>query len=58
MIERGIAVTGGCFIAPNMPDWRCRACGHEWLDLTDPARQEIEELLIRILARRRASDSK
>lgn len=55
MIERGDAVSGGCFIALNLPDWRCRNCEHEWLDLSDPARQELEELTKRIIARGQAA---
>jgi hypothetical protein len=38
-----------------MPDWHCQTCSHEWLDLEDPARQEIEEILKRVRLRRQDS---
>ena len=28
---RGEVHLGGCVVAPDSPDLRCGACGHEWL---------------------------
>lgn len=55
MIDRGEAIMGGCFVSLGMPDWHCQTCSHEWLDLEDPARQEIEEILKRVRLRRQDS---
>jgi hypothetical protein len=58
MVERGEAVLGGCFHGLRMPDWRCNSCRHEWLDLTDPARQEVENIIERAVQRRNPSVGK
>jgi hypothetical protein len=47
-VTRGEAVLGGCFLIRGQPDWVCRACRHEWVDMTDPARIELEEMERRI----------
>jgi hypothetical protein len=33
--ERGELVTGGCFVAPENPTWRCKACGEDFGRLGD-----------------------
>jgi hypothetical protein len=49
MILRGLACVGGCLMDRWLPDWRCHDCRHEWLDPLDPAKQELEGLVERIL---------
>jgi hypothetical protein len=50
MVWRGEACLGRRSIARWLPDWRCHDCGHEWFDPADPAKQELERLVERILA--------
>src|SRR3954463_9598614 len=52
MVQREEAVLGTCFESFDRPDWHCAACRHQWFDRTDPARQEMEALLQRILDKR------
>lgn len=47
-VKRGEATLGGCILFPDRPDWECRACRHQWADMTDPARIELEEMERRI----------
>jgi ribosomal protein L37AE/L43A len=49
MVERGEAVLGSCFLERKWNDWRCIDCNYEWYDPDDPARQEMEALLEKIL---------
>jgi hypothetical protein len=49
MISRGEACLGPCSLERWLPDWRCSACGHEWFDPDDPAKQRLEQLLERVL---------
>jgi ribosomal protein L37AE/L43A len=58
MIERGEAVPGGCFVFPQMPDWRCKSCQHEWLDLEDPVRQELEKAIADVVRRQQSAAKK
>jgi hypothetical protein len=48
-IQRGEAALGHCFIEPWLPDWRCGVCRHEWFVADDPAKQEMERLLQKII---------
>jgi len=50
-IERGEAISGGCFAFAGQPDWQCAACRHRWFDADDPGKQEIEAFLRRIQER-------
>lgn len=29
--DEGKLKLGGCCIAPESPNWHCKACGHEWI---------------------------
>ena len=49
MIQKGEAISGGCFVRPWQPDWHCAGCGHEWYDENDPAKVELEKTLSRII---------
>jgi len=46
-------LTGGCVIQVGQPDWLCRRCSHRWFDATDPARQELDEMLLAMIRRGR-----
>jgi hypothetical protein len=39
-LDAGRVILGGCSVSEDSPEWRCRACGHEWgrpeiLDIID-----------------------
>ncbi len=49
LIWRGEACLGYRSIDRWLPDWRCHGCGHEWFDADDPAKQNLERLVERVL---------
>lgn len=46
-VRDGKAVSGGCIISPDNPDWACRRCDHQWYDPEDPYRKAVFEALER-----------
>ena len=49
MIQKGEAISGGCFVRPWQPDWHCAGYGHDWYGENDPAKVELEKTLSRII---------
>ena len=57
-VRDGKAVSGGCEISREHPDWSCQTCAHRWYDATDPYRKawwdahdrELQEIMERFKA--------
>ena len=42
-VRDGLAVSGGCEVSRDSPDWHCKTCSHRWYDGADPKREAARD---------------
>lgn len=55
-MDAGRIVLGGCVVTDHSPQWRCKACGHEW---SSPERMEaMREFALDIVLKRETEEKR